>query len=574
MKHRIILILFFSIQFFCVCSQNDRLLTSLNYSPYAIIYELNDEQTLNFYKNSVEEIDQEYIRKPVTKVRLDSLNKLSLSPGHYLSVFAEQGRLQGEVFSITDFEIEVGNNQADLFIKIWKNGSYIDDADVSLKGKRIKFNDQLMGYWKRKTNKRGLLTVKIEGKSWYFKLERDRDNSWLKRTTRKIAYGTPLQYIIRPIVFIIETPIDGYHSIKYGYTSGNIARIVHFSERAYNKVACLFDSYYCEDFFINSGYAITNKPKYRPGDTVRFKALILKANGKPKTNRKLKVYLEENYRVIKEVGKVKPYRKGAYTFELILHDTLNLRLDERYSISIGKNKYDILESSYFYYEDYELKSLKLELNTKTRTIYKDSTFVISAEARDENDLLIPDARLELFALTTTVMKPLQDHVFVPDTLWTYETALKPDQPTEIVFPDSVLPAANLDLKLKAHLRNSENEFLEERIDLKYITKREVTATVQKDSLIFNYLVNGKSKNITGDLIIESDTLELITFPISIKLNPLITSYKAIVNDEAYQISPEDFHPSLEVKTYRSEDTVKFEVVNPAKIPFTYFIYRY
>ncbi len=540
------------------------------------IYELTDDQAYEMYKDKgISKIQERHLHRWLANIPLDSNFSDHLPAGHYLKVYATENRLQAEVFSITDFSIETGNNQADMFLKIWKDGNSVDYAQVRLNQKRIRYNNKLKGYWKRKTNAAGFLEVSIDNRRWFFHLTRELQNSWFKRTRRKVLYGTPLRYVITPVIFVVELPLHGYKSIKNGYVYGNISRIRNFSVNAFEKIKCMFDDLYCYDDHQDKfrGYAVTNQPKYRKKDTVRFKALNLSKKGRPRGSKPLNIYLKEGWQPYKFIDTVTPYRKGAYTYDLLLHDSLQLKLDKRYGIGIGAKAHKIVKEASFYVEDYELKSIRLELRTDGKNIHRDSTFNIHAEGKDENDLTLPDGRLNLYALTEMVTLPLQSEVFVPDTLWTHETLLKATGETIIVFPDSLLPEANISIKLIAELRNTENEYVSKTLQLEYLTEKKIKGRLEGDSLLIEYLVNGRSKPVTGVLIAGRDTLDQVNLPIRFKANPFIEDYKAIVGDSIYALPPSDFRPEVQLSTLRTSDSLVFEVRNPANIPFTWFIYR-
>lgn len=558
-------------------SQNTELLTSARNSVVAQVFELSDEQALKFYKGKVYEVDESILDHWVASVPIDSSIYESLPVGHYLKVYSTVNQLHTEVFSVTDFNIEIGNNQSDLFIKIWKEGVNIDKAELVLKGSKIHFNTDLGGYWKRKTNKKGILEVTLEGKKWYFKLDRFRNNSWFRRNTRQLLYRKPQVYVYLPIKFIINLPIHGYKSIRHGYTYGNIGKIKNFAVRTFEWVACLFDDYYCnnyndyEDRF--GGYALVNQPKYRKSDTVRFKALNLNRKGNPRGNKEVNAYLIKSYNEYKLLGKVDPYAKGAYVFDFILHDSLEIKNGRSYEIALGKNRHKTFKQARFIVEDYELKSTELLLRSSANTIYKDSIFTVFAEGKDENELTIPDGNLRLYLLNESVLKLHDSVVFVPDTLWVKKMTLNADGETKISIPDSIWPAADLNLKLQAELRNSENELRTKSLDLTYLTKKEVVAKLVADSLEFNYLVNGRSQSKRAIISIEREESKVVDLPFKLKLNHLNDKYKFIVDDKDYLITSDQFKPSVPVSSFRNYDSLGFIVTNESKVNFTYFIYK-
>src|SRR5690606_3620045 len=112
--------------------------------------------------------------------------------------------------------------------------------------------------------------------------------------------------------------------------------------------------YYSNNRFRNkhTGYMVFNKPMYLPGDTVKFKAFVVRRKGQP-VNKKVKVILQNGRKNI-ELTHLEPYAKGGYKFEFFLHDSLELRLDNYYTIRLElKDRKEYISKS-FKYEDYEL----------------------------------------------------------------------------------------------------------------------------------------------------------------------------------------------------------------------------
>src|SRR5690606_6796965 len=81
------------------------------------------------------------------------------------------------------------------------------------------------------------------------------------------------------------------------------------------------------------GFLVFSKPMYRPGDTVRYKAIVLYKNNDKLFKKPLlaKVYASGKY---KTVNKLTAYRPGAYEGSFVLHDSLQLRLDSYVSLDL------------------------------------------------------------------------------------------------------------------------------------------------------------------------------------------------------------------------------------------------
>lgn len=85
-----------------------------------------------------------------------------------------------------------------------------------------------------------------------------------------------------------------------------------FFVRAYQKVSCLLDDYNCEEDreqrFSQKwrGYLVFNKPKYLPGDTVKYKAFVTNLKGKPLTD-SVTVALHKTGNEQKVMARMAPY---------------------------------------------------------------------------------------------------------------------------------------------------------------------------------------------------------------------------------------------------------------------------
>jgi len=338
-------------------------------------------------------------------------------------------------------------------------GKIIPDAELKMKRKKLRFDKKNQYYIEKKSNRKGLLEIRHDGFTTYYDLSRNRDNARIKRGYRKVLYGTPLKYVWIPVRFVVEIPVDGVRSIIKGWPQGTIHRTKSFFTNSYEKIACIFDDDYCNyRRFRNrhTGYMVFNKPKYLPQDTVKFKAFLVTKKGKP-INKEVDVILWVN-RKENKLTQLKPYRKGAYEYEFVLHDSLQLQLDKSYNIFLQTKKEKEYISGFFRYEDYELTSTQLAIRLDNK--------------KHENDLNILDGRIEVLVKPGFINKYLDNQVFVPDTLLFLKQELESSGETEIALPDSLFPKINLDYKVNVKLLTSDNEVISERESVSYYYQSE------------------------------------------------------------------------------------------------------
>ena len=81
---------------------------------------------------------------------------------------------------------------------------------------------------------------------------------------------------------------------------------------------------------------VFNKPKYRPHDTVKFKAFVINTHSKlPITNEKLLVVLAKSGAPEqKNLGTITKYRDGGFEYSFVLTDSLRLLLDQYYTVRL------------------------------------------------------------------------------------------------------------------------------------------------------------------------------------------------------------------------------------------------
>ncbi len=447
---------------------------------------------------------------------------------------------------------------------------------------KIKFQKQDSAFIMKKANKKGLLEVKVNGFTAFYNLERDYNNPWTKRTFRKVVYGTPLEYAWKPVKFVIYIPVDGVRSVVRGWPTGSIYKIKEFFVRAFHYTACLFDDYYC-DYYGNrtedkhTGYMVFNKPKYLPGDTVKLKAFVVKENGKP-IKKSLNATIYHKGKDIK-LSTITPYRKGAYEAYFVLHDSLDLQLDRDYRVQLqSENEKDYI-SSYFKYEDYELKSIELKLRAEQEDHYKNDSATLFVAGTDENDLNLLDGILEILVTPIELDEFFKPAVFVPDTLLYLEKPLDPEKETEIVINDDEFPALNFEYNVNVKLITSDNEVISKNQEFTYSYKKEnFEIALKEDSIKFWYENNGvpkkeevkvyKADNFGNrSLLFEGET------PLLVPYNQYFSSY--IINSDSLERSFDlSGQPSLiQCFSERNPDSLIIQIDNPRNLPFSYSLYK-
>jgi TonB-dependent SusC/RagA subfamily outer membrane receptor len=560
------------------------LISSRQTSYYTYIYKLTDREAKKISGKKNQEIDSTFFHTLVDSFPTEREYSGKLAPGHYFKTFSERNLQKFYITTVPGFDVMVFNNNTDLCIRVYDlSGKIVKDADVHAGLKKLRFDDKTQLYTDRKSNRNGTLKVVYGGNIGFYDLSRTYNNPALKRDARKVLYGTPLIYIWRPVNFVIHLPIDIVKSAVNGYPRGTISMIGRFFRNSYYYVLGIFDSYYY-DYYNNNrfrnkytGYIVFNKPKYLPGDTVRFKAFITSKKGNL-IKKPVKVILH-TYKKEVELTRLTPYSDGCYEYKFFLHDSLDLQLDRSYSINlILKDEKEYISGS-FKYEDYELKKTKLEIRTPSAVHYRGIPFSIFLKGTDENDLNLPDARIELLARPNDVRNYLSDHVYIPDTLLFLLRQLEPAGETTIAIPDSILPEANLSYKIEVRMLTSDNETVSETRDIEYyFLKKDFDISLQNDSLRFIYSINSKPLRKAVTILAQDNfgnKTEMLrsTTPCSIPINTIYRYYIIESDSLTRQYDITSQSPLLTCGSQRTKDSVSLFIDNPRKLPFTYSIYR-
>lgn len=567
--------------------QAQDLIESRHTSFLTYIYELTNKEAKHIYHQKRWDIDTSFFHTLIDTYPTDSslAHGGNLDAGHYLKVYIEESQLQLAITSIQNFHVDVLNNSTDLQIKVYENsGETIDNAKVKLRGKRIRFDKKTGNYRLKKANRNGLLEVKHGNEVAYYDLDKRYKNALAKRVFRKTVYGSPLRHVWKPVRFVIGIPIDGVKSLVRQYPTGVIGSIWNASKRSFYTVACWFDDYFC-DWYGNSykferkhqGYFVFSQPKYLPGDTVKFKAFITK-KGRP-LKKPLQLVLEKSYNDKVLLTSLTPYTSGGYAYQFPLGDTLDLTLDKRYAVVLQKKDGRKYISDYFKYEEYELSKNQLKLETMNATHFLGDTAIINVTGKDENDLNLLDARLEILVRPEEVLQTFQKNVFVPDTIAFFKKELLANKKTEIRLHSAMFPKGNLNYKVEVTLLTSDNERITENEYLQYNYQRnEIEIELRQDSIDVSFLQNGKS--IEKESLIYAidgfghhiDTLQL-SVPSSFQLNPYAAQYLVKIDHLEKRHSLREEPSLLSFSTRRTTDSLIIHTINPRKIIFNYYLYK-
>lgn len=533
------------------------LVKSRQSSYYTLIYKISDDLARDTH-DDIYSLKDSDLTNLYDTYHSDSTYQKDLPAGHYVFVNSKRGSLHAELHSVNNLTMEVLNNYRDLIVILYDSaGREVENAQVHVKKKTIPFDQTTRTYRLRKSNKQGILSVKYHGHTSYFSLNKKNNSHIIVRTGKAIVRSFPVRTIISPVVYLSSTAknlVNG-HSIHPPGIYYTLKR--PFVRKNY------------------TGYLAINKPKFKPLDSVMLKAFIMNTKGKP-LNRSVTVKLFQHYTEYINVtlGKISPIRKGAYTFEFRLTDSLKLKLDRSCTIQLtDENGYSYVSNN-FQYEDYDLKTNTYAVRSENNHGAEPATLYL--KGTDSNDMPLYDVRVEVLVKPTFINDYFDDQVFVKDTLWFHKTNLETLGETKVLIPDSVMPNVNMSYQAIISFINSDNERTTKTQNLQY-SKDElpISITFKDDSLILKAKsAEAKLNNVILSTQFKNKTIaEAISLPHTEKINPFVISYSAQQGTRAKTKTLESEADQLDFSALRTVDSLLISTINPRSIPFRYFLFR-
>lgn len=556
MKHFVIGYIVVIFQFFSP-SVHAQSLNHQNQSGYQYVYAIEPDEAELFLTNQWQLNGTDFSQRPV----LDSFPRFQeipqLAPGHYLLARVDQKRLNLLYHAEHTMKADVLNNGKELNIKVWKlgTGEAVENAKVSLDGKQLEYNTQTKIHRRSHTYRSGLVRIEVDNEVLFYQLESKHPRfTPMKRVIRRIAYTFPLSIVSRPISRIV-----------WGIKNGGMRGLLYaFKPRKRRPV-----------HFVR-GISMTNQPKYRHGDTLKVKAQVVTKRNRPYNGTlQARLYSGYNYKTY-TLGAVEPDGSGAYSYEMVLGDTLPI--DTRYCLQFFSKTGKEVTKAWFRIEDYWLREVRYEIESNQETYEEEEPITLTCSAHDFNDLMVPDARVEIKVTTLDIEAFFDEHVRVPKSLWDTTFNLDPNASDQITIPKELLPRARLKLKVNARFNNSNNETKDTTFTLKYHgNPYHIRSTLTHGIVEASYYESDQQLTAEGTLvqIANYDTIlkETIQFPYSGSLNPLATDYWFTTSTAKNQLAMKEEESAFQVYGQRNNDSVFFNVINPHQLQFSYEIFK-
>lgn len=567
MLRKLLLFLILSLALLPAFSQG-RLASSHLRSPYTYIYQLSDAEALMIYEKGPDVVKGSFFHTVVDSFAIGKSYTGKLPQGHYLYMHAQGPDLVYWLESKSSLHVKLLHLQPELALLLHDSqGQHVADAQVRVGRKQVPFDPKTQTYRLAKAPKKGVLKVTYRGHTLYEEITTQSDYHPYKAAWwRRLLHTWPIRYTWKPFRDFYR---DIHNTIQWGEPDGWI-----------RSVASIFDEEYRRDRPEKyKGYLVTNKPQYQPGDTVRFKAYVVTAKGKPVQEKAQLVLF--NYQVKrKKLLELQPYRKGAYEGWFVLHDSLNLRLDANYTLYLERSnrRQQTMVRHSFSYEDYELKENKYTLRLAHEEHQTGIENQLHVRGTDANGLNLLDARVEVTVLTQQVLASREREVFVPDTLWKHSQPLEASGETSLSIPAIIFPKASIRYVIKADFLSSSNERSTQSAQASYTySAGQLKLSLVQDSLLAQYQEGDRSLPQEAQLLAydgkDNKVLERqVNLPYRLPLNPYVRRYvlQTTQLEAALELGSEN--AQLQAYTDRAADTLYFVIDNPRRLPYWYFVY--
>jgi hypothetical protein len=543
-------------------TQDQDLATRRQSSYYTFIYQVRSGDVQRLYED-IRDFDVSMLDTLVDVYPTDSAYARTLQVGHYMVVQANGGTVGVELRSVNNVGLKVLNNRRDLVLVLYDSlGREVTDAHVYVRQKQVPYDTTSGTYRLASTSRQGMLRVEYRNHVSYFAIQRQTNNGVIVRTGRKVLRSAPVTLLLSP----------------YHYVKRSISNLVYGGQLSppgiYYRLSPLWGD------MSMGGYVAANKPVYKAGDTVRLKAYIVSPHGR-RFRKSVELYLSGNSDLggmpYRKLGTAKPFRPGAYTFEFVLHDSLGLLRDRRYSIRLQRGRRRTLPEGSFQFQDYVLQQNTYSVRSEQGQLGEPSLLYLKGV--DANDLPVYDARAEILLRPVRVQQFFSRQVFVPDTLWYHTLALDPVGETAVVLPDSVMPDVALRYEAVVSFLNSSQERIEKVVSLSYNRRPFPVALLLQGDTLQVKAWDADKNPVSGPVRLETFTgvgassVHDVFLPHQEKVNYAATLYRVHYADSAVSLAPRDQAAALVFTARRTHDSLYVKTANPRHILFRYFLFR-
>lgn len=328
------------------------------------------------------------------------------------------------------------------------------------------------------------------------------------------------------------------------------------------------------DFY---SYMITDKNKYKPGEKVRFKSYALSGRKRPiKGDLELWLQKPDGYYDFKKITTINPYHPGGFAEELVLHDSLKLRLDRGYRLQLRDKKGRIVSQTSFKYEDYELYDNKIETKVKDIVQYFPNTNEIEIKVVDANNLIMPDMKAQIKITRGDVKSSYVDLLVLPDIIKSDTISLKNDTPSIYEIPSTLFDKTDCTYKVDISVLTPDGQLLKSAHNVVfYKSYYDMKYATQDSTLVFKFEELGIEKKVSAKLKIDGKEAKDIELPYSEKFQQNVSQYTIEIPQHKISktINVSNIHHDLSIKGGLVKDSLTLELINPLALDVVWYVYE-
>ncbi|MCQ2232871.1 MAG: TonB-dependent receptor plug domain-containing protein [Paludibacteraceae bacterium] len=617
-----------------------------NYKSPVCVFRLNNQLTDELFTNTsnVENVSDEFFSKVVAGNLLvsqihtsmdytlyafqDAKRQLdTMAYGNYLLARLNGKDISYDYYSSVPYKTAIaGKDYQHFSLFLYDSlGHVLPDAEVSIEGERIPFNEATQRYEAKKHYDRAKVRILYHGHLSYWGIEKS-ENTTSKKKTRPFSkfFQTIGRVVKDPVVSILEGEPIGYiakfarwgcdadkeeseyscreyYEEYYDYETGEYMDLHELRYHDWSRYCKVMEK--CvrrdqrhnreltseeEDFVMHhpnfsrkvGARLVTSLPKYKPNDTLRVKAFVRTRKGRP-YNRPVQVFLlpntnGENRKVL--LDHLAPYAAGHYTCDIALTDSLKLLLDRKYQLGVGNKRGGVMGHTSFKYEDYVLRDASLTCSYDKSAYYKGDSIRVKVVARDVNGLPFKGVSAKVSLQFRSVDSLLAGRAIYSPILASQTKVTNGEDELVFVFPPSFDAGNNILFRANVSLFLPDGKV--EKRDLStvgyYVAQHSVSIQLDKDSLLVSARYNQKDTVERASIYVEDqlgnrahlmDTL----LPCTLRAEPSYAQYivKTPHARSAYAFDASSSMASVQWRT--SGDSLFPMVANALHLPMACYV---
>lgn len=366
-------------------------------STHAFCFQMSEAEMRALVLGEVDTLSAAVLAStPVDTCRVEEVDTVCRGRGHWVWAWRTGAKLRFRIENNPGFTAKVYGETGGVtqVLVLDEAGRPMGDAVVKLGNNRLKYNE-VRGMYECRTPK---------GKRMMY---------------LTVEYGGDVQS------FLYDKPKEVKYAEEYHY---------HRRMPEYHHTDV--------DNQLRMSYMATDKPIYRPGDTIRWKAVIMNVAGKW-LDAEYNLSIQAPYSAFRKVlGKVSGSSVGVFGGDVHLADSLELRADMAYFLVLSDDKGRVMTP--FSFEDYELKGLNVAVSAPAELV-KDDTCVFSIKSVDEKGDDVTSGEIELTLTPGYVSAIGGESIFVPDTLYSVAVPMDVSGTTEVEIPASAFYEADMNV---------------------------------------------------------------------------------------------------------------------------------